>query len=153
MRKQKGKFDPFLTDDLLSCLHKYTHTHTHSRLNHRVCSGRSQCFCWLEMDFYGQLHIMDGHHPDLFSSSCSFSWVALMKHTPKFKNSSCLINDVYRELSVSSCFSWSFLFSCLLCDKPADRWFCCDKCEVCISHGTAGQPIITVHFPWLCKPL
>lgn len=82
-----------------------------------------------------------------------FPWLALRKHIFKFENSSCLINDVYIELSVSSSFFWPFLFSCLLSSNPADRWFCSDKCKVCISHVTAGQPIITVHFPWLCKPL
>lgn len=89
----------------------------------------------------------------LSPSSHPFSRLALRKHGSHFENSSCLINDVYTGISVSSSSSWSVLFSCLLCSNPADRWFCRDKCKVCISHVTAGQPIITVHFPWLCKPL
>lgn len=89
----------------------------------------------------------------LSPSSHPFSRLALRKHGSQFENSSCLINDVYTGISVSSSSSWSVLFSCLLCSNPADRWFCHDKCKVCISHVTAGQPIITVHFPWLCKPL
>ena len=107
------------------------------------------CWRWL----FGKMYFADGDQPGPSPPSCSFAHLALRKPASKFENSSCLINDVYTEISVSSSFSWSSLFRCLQCYNPADRWFCRDKCEVCISHVTAGQPIITVHFPWLCKPL
>lgn len=120
-----------------------TTQHENVKTNSFVCRRSFLC----------KLVIADCDQSDTVPPSCPFPQLALRKHASKFENSSCLINDVYIEISVSSSFSWSLLFRCLLCYNPADRWFCHDKCEVCISHVTAGQPIITVHFPWLCKPL